>query len=137
MLNLTPYPTISFSKQVSIKFPNGFDGPLGNFFFDFDPEITRSKLTGICFVPNTLNSGPNSITVETAKYIYITLVDHNNERIVDNLPLNALYTLNSSGNIILRRFSNRISLENSFVTINGTLESGENIYFTVYVNPNI
>lgn len=137
MLNLTPYPTISFSKQVSIKFPNGFDGPLGNFFFDFDPEISRSKLTGICFVPFTMNDQSGAITVNTARYIYITLVDHNNERIVDNLPLNALYTRNSRGNIYLRRFSNRISLENSFVTINGTIEAGENIYFTVYVNPNI
>lgn len=137
MLNLTPYPTIKFAKEVSIKFPDGYNGTSGNFYFDFDAEISRSKLTGICFVPFTMNQSVGAITENSAKHIFITLVDHNNERIVDNLPLLALYTLNSSGNIILRRFSNRISLEKSFVTVSTELEAGENIYFTMYFNPNI
>lgn len=138
MLNLTPYPTIKYAKDVKINIPsNAPSVPLGDYFFNFDAEINNAKLTGICFVPLTMNSAANSCSVEQAKVVYITLVDKNNQRIVDKLPINALYTLNASGNIILRRFANKISLENSFVTINGDDLSNVNIHFTFYYNPNI
>jgi hypothetical protein len=141
MLNLTPYPTIKFAKEVNINIPTGYpNNPVGNVFFDYDAEISNSKLTGICFVPLTMNNNFNglSLSIEQAKSVYITLVNRNNERIIDSLPLNALYTLNSAGNIILRRFSTHISLENSFVTFTGDQDiSGNVIVFTFYYNPNI
>ena len=142
MLNLTPYPTIKFAKEVNINIsPSGFsNNPVGNIYFDYDAEINNSKLTGICFVPSTMNNNFNGSSLNTtqAKEITVTLVNHNNERIVDSLPLNALYTLNSAGNIILRRFSTHISLQNSFITLSGVSDlSNSVVSFTFYYNPNL
>ena len=144
MLNLTPYPTIKFVKNVSVIIPTG-SVSVGNYYFDFDAEINNSKLTGILFVPNTMAvvrvPNFNGANISTSGAIdssaTITLVDKNNERIVDALPLMSLYTLNSSGNIILRRFSNRVSLQNSFVTCKSDVIAGASICFNFYYNPNI
>jgi hypothetical protein len=142
MLNLTPYPTIKYAKELAIKIPSGlFTGnPFGNFFFPFDAEINNSKLTGICFVPNVMNQNSDSsaCTTTQATDILITLVNENGERVVDSLPINALFTLNASGNIFLRRFSTKVSLADSFITLSGIQDlTSVNIFFTFYYNPNI
>lgn len=125
MLNLTKHPIVKFCKTINLLIPTGTS--VGTkVFFPFDEEISNCKLTGLIFNPN-YNTGYNGnisgnlygynfANYTQGQSVYITLVNNKNENIINQLPVNALFNRNSSGNISIRRFSNFIDLGKCYIT---------------------
>jgi hypothetical protein len=144
MLNLTKNPIVKFCKTINIFVPA--DTQAGTkLFFPFDEEISNCKLTGLIFNPNA-NFGNGNISgsinnnlfagTNGARVTYITLVNNKNENIVNQLPVSALWTMNSSGNITIRRFNNYIDLGKSYIVPTETIS---NLYYSFtfyYTNKN-
>ena len=129
MLNLTKQPIVKFCKTINLLIPT--DTSVGTkVFFPFDEEISNCKLTGLIFNPN-INAGTGNISGSLNGKIfansfqgantYITLVNYKNENVVNQLPVNALWNMNATGNITIRRFSNYIDLGKSYLQTTGLL----------------
>jgi len=136
MLNLTKNPIVKFCKTINVFVPANTNAGT-KIFFPFDEEISNCKLTGLIFNPSILGGGNGNIsgslygwnfaTTNGGANSYITLVNHKNENIVYQLPVSALWTMNSSGNITIRRFNNFIDLGKCYITPTTTIS---NIYFS-------
>lgn len=141
MLNLTKNPIVKFCKTINILVPaNTLAGT--KVFFPFDEEISNCKLTGLIFNPSidTLQTGNisgnlygvNFVGQTTGVDCYITLCNHKNENIVNQLPVMALWNMNASGNITIRRFSNYIDLGKSYIVLTNTVGANKYFSFTFY-----
>ena len=141
MLNLTKNPIVKFCKTINLFVPVNTT-PGTKIFFPFDEEISNCKLTGLIFnvnisagvggnISGSLNGYPFANGAGQAVYMYITLVNNKNENIVNQLPVNALWNRNSSGNLTIRRFSTYIDLGKCYI-VPSFLTGGLYYSFTFY-----
>lgn len=168
-MNLSKFPTITIAKTIIFEIPQ--QNFVNQTFFNYDEALDKSILKGIRFEYSIFNfiplgsPSPYSLIVDFAtlynkpastnilnlddslsSFFGITLVDNNNNNILQDYPLSGLNNptvgINSNTNYI-RRFNTKIDLQKSYITlidktqINGAL-SGVDIVFgaiTFYYKP--
>jgi hypothetical protein len=149
---LSLFPELTRSKMVNVSF--GSNTPIVNtkYFFDYDLELKESKTVGVQFNPGdtTLYNKPSTAIggepiylTSSEQGLYINLVDKDNNVVVENLPLNALYRLlytpgqtgvAQSNSIITRKFDVEIDWAKSYViwyASPGVID-GEFVSLTIY-----
>jgi hypothetical protein len=147
--SLSLLPDLTRSKMLYINL--GTNQPLVNvkYFFEYDLELKESKTTGILFNPFGTQfirkfAGYICITqADALQNCYINLVDKDNNVVVENMPLNALYrNLYSQGMlthsvnkaVVIRKFNTEIDWAKSYVIFTSTTSalSGQIIPLTIY-----
>lgn len=139
-MNLSKFPTIVRAKNIGIQFlPEYYSSQV---FFNYDYEIENSILKGVRLEynadgvsgtvppPYSLNFDTQTVAPYkflqfglqplTAVYFGLTLVDRNNNLILQNYPLNALNNPTTGANAntnFIRRFNTEIDLQKSFVSL--------------------
>lgn len=167
-MNLSRFPTITVSKTIIVEYPN--QNLKSQTFFDYDNTIDKSKLKGLRIEysansgqigsaptpPTSLNYLATNFFPVTGNLQYvadpivcslfgITLVDTNNNLILQNYPLNGLnnptYGLFGTPNTnYIRRFNADINLSKSYISLlDKTFVFAPNVYFyfafTFYIKP--
>lgn len=150
-VELSLLPNLTRSKLMTVNF--GTTTPTINqkYFFDYDLEVKDSKTVGI-YLNQSTNATLNKINgltpvtpVDCLKSLYVTLVDKDNNNVVENMPLNALARIfYSQGSFrpntffpeskVIRKFDVEIDWARSYVVFYdtpGTL-TGTVVPFTVY-----
>ncbi len=139
-MNLSRFPTIVQAKNIGLQFlPDYYASQI---FFNYDYEIDNCILKGIRLeynadgvfgsVPSPYSLNCNTQLVApykflqfglqpvVASYFGLTLVDKNNNLILQNYPLNGLNNPTTGANAntnYIRRFNSEINLQKSFVSI--------------------
>ena len=131
MLNLTQFPIITLTKTINVLVPA--NSPAGTrIFFEYDQEINQSIIRGINVnyadkgVGTTINN-TNVIVEDDTTCVYINLLNSNENKIVDELPLNALTSIANSYNRAIRRFNSKIDSAKSYIRLNTQFTSNDNI----------
>jgi hypothetical protein len=124
------------------------------YFFPENPVIDKSNIVGIEANIRTINfingdisnQTKNIIDQVTAKFVYLTFYDQNNEEIFYNVPVRSLFTINENNILIttqtlqkrIKPFQGKIKTRNcyAYVPANVTAPGFNNIYLslTFYYN---
>ena len=131
MLNLTQFPIITLSKTINVLIPA--NTPAGtSIFLPYDAEINNSVLKGVKvslanYDVAILINGINVIDEEDIRRFYISLSNNNEQKIIDDFPLNGLTSLSSTNNRTIRRYNCVIDLAKSFLKLNDDLTAAVGI----------
>jgi hypothetical protein len=131
MLNLTQFPIITLSKTINVLIPANI--PAGtSIYLPYDAEINVSVLRGIKVskagydVSLSIN-GVNVIDEDDIKSLYISFANQNEQKIIDDFPLNALTSLSAQNNRAIRRFNCKIDLAKSAIRLNTALSASPTV----------
>lgn len=163
-MNLSKFPTITVAKTIILEFP--YINLSSQTFFDYDETIENSILKGIrieysgnstqipatqvppksldYFPSSFFGSKPNQFVNAPfiCAYFGLTLVDKNNNNILQNYPLNGLNNPNeiTPNTNFIRRFNSSINFSKSYISLlDKTISIVGNPYyyfaFTFYYKP--
>jgi len=132
---LSLLPELTRSKNVVVNF--GTTTPTINvkYFFNYDLELKESKTVGVFFnasnktiLTKLIDITPIT-TVDALNSCYINLVDKDNNVVVENLPLNALFqylytqgqlSVSPTAPMVIKKFNVEIDWARSYVVFYAT-----------------